>query len=166
MANLPIDTDTFHASMMRRAIANGTTARLRSRPNPWVGAVLVDRYGALYDGATQLPGSDHAEKDAIAAAIAAGADIDGATLFTTLEPCNHTGRTGPCTDAIIEAGIGRVIVGITDPDPQVAGSGLTRLKDAGSTSRSASNLKPFECSSPPISRIALPGAPTLFSSSP
>ena len=131
MASLPIDTDTFHASMMRRAIANGTTARLLSRPNPWVGAVLVDRYGSLYDGATQAPGGNHAEKDAIAAALSAGADIDGATLYTTLEPCNHTGRTGPCTNSIIESGVGRVIVGITDPDVQVSGSGLSRLKEAG-----------------------------------
>lgn len=131
MPSLPVDTRTFHESMMRRAIANATSARLRSRPNPWVGSVLVDQYGALFDGATQAPGHDHAEKDAIAKAVAEGVDTSGATLFTTLEPCNHQGRTGPCTDAILDAGVGRVIVGITDPDPHVSGSGLSRLKDAG-----------------------------------
>jgi len=118
------NSDAFRSSMMRRAIANAATARLRSVPNPWVGAVLVDRYGVVYDGATEAPGSRHAERVAI---DAAGDAADGATLFTTLEPCNHTGRTDPCTDAIIDAGIRRVVVAVLDPDPNVSGTGIGRL---------------------------------------
>ncbi len=124
----PIDTDAYRNSMMRRAIANASTARLRSVPNPWVGAVLVDTYGIVYDGATHAPGGMHAEREALAAAGDAAA---GSTLFTTLEPCNHTGRTGPCTEAIIEAGVSRVVLGILDPDEQVAGAGVERLIEAG-----------------------------------
>lgn len=114
--------------MMRRAMVNAETARLRSRPNPWVGAVLIDRYGALYDGATHRPGGPHAEREAISAA---GTAARGSTIFTTLEPCGHTGRTGPCTDAIIEAGVERVVIAILDPDPQVRGSGVEALIGAG-----------------------------------
>jgi len=122
------DSDAFRASMMRRAIANAETARLRSRPNPWVGSVLVDNYGVVYDGATERPGSRHAERVALDAAGDAAA---GATLFTTLEPCNHTGRTGPCTEAIIDGGVSRVIVGVLDPDENVGGTGMERLLEAG-----------------------------------
>ena len=128
MAELVTDTDAFRASMMRRAIANATSARLRSRPNPWVGAVLIDTYGAVHDGATETPGSRHAERVAL---DDAGDAAEGATLFTTLEPCDHTGRTGPCTDAIIESGVTRVIIGILDPDENVGGTGMARLLEAG-----------------------------------
>lgn len=128
MAELVTDTDAFRASMMRRAIANATSARLRSRPNPWVGAVLIDTYGALYDGATETPGSRHAERVAI---DAAGEAAKGATLFTTLEPCDHTGRTGPCTDAIIDSGVARVVIGVLDPDENVGGTGMARLLATG-----------------------------------
>lgn len=113
---------------MRRAMANAETARLRSRPNPWVGAVLVDRYGVVYDGATHKPGGPHAEREALSAA---GDAAEGATVFTTLEPCSHTGRTDPCTDALIEAGVARVVIGITDPDELVDGQGIARLVEAG-----------------------------------
>lgn len=122
------DSDAFRSSMMRRAVANAAAARIRAVPNPWVGAVLVDRYGVVYDGATEVPGSRHAERVAL---DAAGTAAEGATLFTTLEPCNHTGRTGPCTDAIVEAGVSRVIIGILDPDTQVAGTGMQHLLEAG-----------------------------------
>ena len=128
MVELVTDSDAFRASMMRRAIANASTARLRARPNPWVGAVLVDTYGAVYDGATEAPGSRHAERVAL---DAAGDASHGATLFTTLEPCDHTGRTGPCTNAIIDSGVARVVVGILDPDENVGGSGMERLLQAG-----------------------------------
>lgn len=128
MADLIADSDAFRASMMRRAIANAASARFRSRPNPWVGAVLVDSYGAVYDGATEAPGSRHAERVAL---DAAGDAARGATLFTTLEPCDHTGRTGPCTEAIIESGVARVVIGILDPDDNVSGTGMERLLKAG-----------------------------------
>lgn len=113
---------------MRRAIANGSTARLRSAPNPWVGAVLIDRYGAVYDGATHRPGGHHAEREAL---DAAGDAAVGATLFTTLEPCSTEGRTGPCTKAIIGSGISRVVIAILDPDPQAQGAGMEALIEAG-----------------------------------
>ncbi len=120
-------TTAFTESMMRRAIANATEARRRARPNPWVGAVVVDRYGGIHDGATERPGSRHAERVAL---DHAGTDASGGTLFTTLEPCGHTGRTGPCTEAIIESGVRQVVVGVLDPDPNVAGTGVASLRHA------------------------------------
>ena len=113
---------------MARAIAAAATVRCVTAPNPWVGAVLRTPAGAMFEGATQPPGGDHAEIRALAAA---GGQARGATLYVTLEPCSHSGRTGPCTDAIVAAGVARVVVGVEDPDPQVAGTGLARLRDAG-----------------------------------
>lgn len=124
----PIDTDAYRRSMMRRAMANASTARLRSVPNPWVGAVLVDSYGAVYDGATHRPGGHHAEREALEAA---GSAAKGSTVFTTLEPCNHAGRTGPCTESLIDAGVTRVVIGIEDPDENVRGTGVAALRAAG-----------------------------------
>lgn len=124
----PIDTEAYRNSMMRRAMANAATARLRSVPNPWVGAVVVDSYGVVYDGATHRPGGKHAEREAL---DAAGDAARGATLFTTLEPCDHIGRTGPCTAAIIDAGVARVVIGVEDPDINVRGQGIAALQDAG-----------------------------------
>jgi len=89
--------------------------------------VVVTPLGT-FPGATEPPGGRHAE---IVALQAAGPAARGATLATTLEPCSHTGRTAPCTDAIIEAGVARVIVAIEDPDPNVAGQGIARLEAAG-----------------------------------
>jgi len=116
------------ASMMRRAIANAATARLRTAPNPWVGAVLIDTEGSVYDGATHQPGGLHAEREVL---VAAGDLARGSTLFTTLEPCNHVGRTGACTEALVEARVGRVVVGIADPDDNVRGAGIEALRAAG-----------------------------------
>ena len=100
------------------------SVRASTSPNPWVGCVL----STGHEGATQPPGGPHAEAIALAAA---GEAARGATLWTTLEPCSHTGRTGPCAEAIVEAGIARVVVGIEDPDPQVTGRGIERLRAAG-----------------------------------
>lgn len=122
---------TDHEALMRRAIAMAETARLRARPNPWVGAVLVCADGSVHDGATQAPGSAHAEIECLRAAREAGCDMRGAHLIVTLEPCSHTGRTGPCTEAIIDAGIGAVTVAVTDPDDKVSGRGIDRLRAAG-----------------------------------
>lgn len=113
---------------MARAMAVAATARLRASPNPWVGCVIVARDGSVHDGATEPPGSRHAE---IVALHAAGPAARGATLYSTLEPCCHQGRTGPCTEAIIAAGVARVVVGVADPDPSVSGHGLARLRSAG-----------------------------------
>jgi len=113
---------------MARAVELAAAVRTRTSPNPWVGAVLVTADGQVFDGATQPPGGNHAEIEAL---LAAGDAALGATVVVTLEPCSHTGRTGPCTDALIDAGVARVVVGIEDPDPNVAGQGLDRLREAG-----------------------------------
>ncbi|MEA2900224.1 MAG: diaminohydroxyphosphoribosylaminopyrimidine deaminase [Actinomycetota bacterium] len=110
---------------MARAIELAAGVRTSTSPNPWVGCVIEP---GGYEGATQPPGGAHAE---IVALTAAGAAAAGATLFTTLEPCSHHGRTPPCTDAIVAAGIARVVVGIEDPDPHVAGTGIAALRAAG-----------------------------------
>lgn len=119
------------AVVMRRALGAARTARLRARPNPWVGAVVVCADGREFEGATSAPGGPHAEIVAMAAARAAGADLTGSVLYSTLEPCSHHGRTPPCTDAIIGAGIGEVVIGVTDPDTKVSGTGTTALRGAG-----------------------------------
>jgi diaminohydroxyphosphoribosylaminopyrimidine deaminase/5-amino-6-(5-phosphoribosylamino)uracil reductase len=116
---------------LARAVANAAAVRASTSPNPWVGAVLVTADGRTFDGATEPPGGRHAEIVALDAARAAGASARGATMAVTLEPCSHHGRTGPCADALIEAGIGRVVIGVTDPDPNVAGEGIARLRAAG-----------------------------------
>jgi diaminohydroxyphosphoribosylaminopyrimidine deaminase/5-amino-6-(5-phosphoribosylamino)uracil reductase len=115
--------------MMQEAIAAAATARSHSSPNPWVGCVLVpegDEPAVI--GATEPPGGPHAE--AVALELA-GPTARGATVYVTLEPCSHTGRTGPCADALIGAGVKRVVIGIQDPDPHVAGQGIAALQKAG-----------------------------------
>jgi diaminohydroxyphosphoribosylaminopyrimidine deaminase/5-amino-6-(5-phosphoribosylamino)uracil reductase len=113
---------------MRRALELAAAVRARTSPNPWVGCVVVTPDGRTFEGATEPPGGPHAEAVALAAA---GDAAQGATLVCTLEPCSHHGRTPPCTDAILAAGVARVVVAIEDPDPQVAGQGLAKLRDAG-----------------------------------
>src|SRR5207248_2379811 len=110
---------------MERALELAASVRASTSPNPWVGAV-VDPGG--FEGATQPPGGPHAE---IVALEAAGEAARGGTLVVTLEPCAHHGRTPPCVDAIVDAGVARVVVGIEDPDPNVRGRGIARLREAG-----------------------------------
>jgi diaminohydroxyphosphoribosylaminopyrimidine deaminase/5-amino-6-(5-phosphoribosylamino)uracil reductase len=114
--------------MMQRAIALGETSRCLSPPNPWVGCVILNGEEMVGAGATQPPGHPHAEIEALRSA---GNKAKGATLIVTLEPCCHEGRTAPCTDAIIEAGIKRVVIGIQDPDPKMQGKGIAELREAG-----------------------------------
>ncbi len=113
---------------MRRALALAASVRARTSPNPWVGAVVVTPDGDCFDGATAPPGGPHAEVVALAAA---GERARGATLYTTLEPCSHHGRTPPCTGAVTAAGVTRVVVGVIDPDPQVSGRGVAALREHG-----------------------------------
>ena len=118
---------------MRRAMALAAVVRSRTAPNPWVGCVIVPRpaaaaEGTTFEGATAPPGGPHAEAVAL---TAAGDAARAATLYVTLEPCAHHGRTPPCTDAIVAAGVTRVVVGLEDPDLQVAGRGLAALRAAG-----------------------------------
>lgn len=109
-------------------MANAARVRLVTSPNPWVGAVVAATDGEMFDGATEPPGGPHAE---IVALTAAGPKAVRSTLYTTLEPCNHDGRTGPCTEAIVGAAVDRVVIGVLDPDPNVAGTGVERLREAG-----------------------------------
>src|SRR5246127_3984722 len=97
-------------------------------PNPTVGCVIVKAGAILGEGFHQYDWKDHAE---IVALKQAGEKARGATLYVTLEPCNHKGRTGPCTEAIINAGISRVVAAMEDPNPRTRGSGFTRLRCAG-----------------------------------
>lgn len=119
---------TGDEGLMARAIARAEHSRLLAPPNPWVGCVIVTADGTSFEGGTQRPGDRHAERVAL---DNAGDRARGATLYTTLEPCSHTGRTGPCTSAIIEAGVQRVVVAVLDPDENVAGSGVQLLEQAG-----------------------------------
>src|SRR5687767_9147567 len=114
---------------MDRAVALGRAVRAVTPPNPWVGCVIETDDGAVVEGATAAVGGPHAEAAAIAAA--AGRDLAGATAWVSLEPCSHHGRTAPCADALIAAGVRRVVVAIEDPDPNVAGQGIERLRAAG-----------------------------------
>jgi diaminohydroxyphosphoribosylaminopyrimidine deaminase/5-amino-6-(5-phosphoribosylamino)uracil reductase len=125
------DTREHDTAMMARAVAVAATARLRTSPNPWVGCVVVCTDGQVFEGATEPPGSRHAERVALDAAAEAGASTVGATVYTTLEPCSHHGRTPPCSDALIAAGVTRVVTAVVDPDPQVGGSGVAALRTAG-----------------------------------
>jgi diaminohydroxyphosphoribosylaminopyrimidine deaminase / 5-amino-6-(5-phosphoribosylamino)uracil reductase len=103
-----------------------------SSPNPRVGCVLVNhRRELLGQGHTQQAGGPHAEIMALRDAAARGNSVEGATAYVTLEPCSHQGRTGPCCDALIAAGIKKVVVSIQDPNPLVSGRGIARLRAAG-----------------------------------
>jgi diaminohydroxyphosphoribosylaminopyrimidine deaminase/5-amino-6-(5-phosphoribosylamino)uracil reductase len=110
---------------MCRAIELAAGVRAATSPNPWVGCVIEP---GGYEGTTHPPGGPHAE---VVALRAAGAAARGATLYATLEPCAHTGRTAPCVDAIVEAGVARVVVGVEDPDERVRGAGVRALRAAG-----------------------------------
>jgi diaminohydroxyphosphoribosylaminopyrimidine deaminase/5-amino-6-(5-phosphoribosylamino)uracil reductase len=123
---------TDHDYMMK-AIEAASLVRLHTSPNPWVGCVIVTSNGQVFVGSTEAPGGRHAEVVALDAARAALADTQGATVFTTLEPCSHHGRTGPCTEALISAGVSRVVSAITDPDQLVGGQGFAALRSAGIT---------------------------------
>jgi diaminohydroxyphosphoribosylaminopyrimidine deaminase/5-amino-6-(5-phosphoribosylamino)uracil reductase len=115
-------------SMMRRAIRNAAAVRATTSPRPWVGAVLVTGDGDVVDGATEPAPGRHAE---VVALEAAGDAARGATVYSTLEPCSHVNITGACADALVGAGVARVVVGIEDPDHRVRGTGVARLRDAG-----------------------------------
>jgi diaminohydroxyphosphoribosylaminopyrimidine deaminase/5-amino-6-(5-phosphoribosylamino)uracil reductase len=138
------DFSTADHKWMGRALALAQRGRGTTRPNPIVGAVLVRNGRLLAEGYHQRAGLPHAEREALAAIQSAihpgggwaGGDpprgiARGATLYVTLEPCCHTGRTPPCTDALIASGIERVVVGLQDPNPVVNGQGIDRLRRAG-----------------------------------
>lgn len=113
---------------MMRALELAGKAAGRTSPNPLVGAVVVKENKIIGEGYHQKAGTPHAEIHALNAACS---DAAGATLYVSLEPCCHYGKTPPCTEAIINAGIKRVVAAIVDPNPRVAGQGLKILKEAG-----------------------------------
>lgn len=127
---MTVDID-IDLERMSRAIDLGASVRASTPPNPWVGCVLETVDGSRFEGATRPAGGPHAEAVALAAAAEAGVATAGATAWVTLEPCSHHGRTPPCADALISAGVARVVVALGDPDPKVAGNGLERLAAAG-----------------------------------
>ena len=117
---------------MQRALALAEQAIGLSDPNPRVGCVVTRADGTvLGEGHTQAAGEAHAEVMALRAARAAGHDVRGSTVHVSLEPCAHHGRTPPCCDALVEAGVARAVVAIEDPNPLVAGQGIARLRAAG-----------------------------------
>ena len=122
-------TDFTH---MRQALAQAHQALFMTSPNPRVGCVITSADGELLgQGHTQAAGQAHAEIMALRDAQSRGLDVTGATAYVTLEPCAHQGRTGPCCDALIQSGIARVFASVQDPNPQVSGQGLARLRAAG-----------------------------------
>jgi len=121
-----LQTDHVH---LARAVELAGNGRGRTSPNPMVGAVVVRDGTVLGEGFHTAHGEPHAEREALAAC--GDADTAGATLYVSLEPCCHQGRTPPCTDAILEAGIARVVVGSDDPTEKAAGRGLGILRDEG-----------------------------------
>ena len=116
---------------MRKALQLAERGRGRTSPNPMVGAIVVNREGVIVGtGAHEKAGGPHAEVEAL---TEAGDAAREATLYCTLEPCNHTGRTGPCAPLVFQAGIARVVVATEDPNPLVSGRGLAFLRERGIT---------------------------------
>ncbi len=118
----------MRAHMMKLALAEAERGRGKTRPNPMVGCVIARGDTVISVGHHVRAGAAHAE---VAALGRAGAQARGADVYVTLEPCSHVGRTGPCADALIAAGVKRVFVGSRDPNPRVLGRGLRRLRAAG-----------------------------------
>lgn len=120
----------FDEAAMRRALELAARGLYSTAPNPRVGAVLALDQEIVGEGWHERPGQPHAEPNAIRDA---GARARGATAYVTLEPCNHFGRTPPCVDALLAAGVRRVVYAAGDPNPRVNGAGAARLRDAGVT---------------------------------
>jgi diaminohydroxyphosphoribosylaminopyrimidine deaminase / 5-amino-6-(5-phosphoribosylamino)uracil reductase len=120
--------DAHDTRFMEHALDLARKAVGLASPNPLVGCVIVNNGEIVSQGFHEYEGRSHAE---ILALRAAGEKARGATLYVTLEPCNHTGRTGPCSDAIIAAGVTRVVAAMQDPNPAVAGRGFEKLRAAG-----------------------------------
>jgi len=116
---------------MQLALKQAELGLFITSPNPRVGCVIVKEGNVLAQGHTQPAGQAHAEVVALRDAAARVVDVRGSTVYVTLEPCSHHGRTPPCTDTLIQAGVGRVVAAIEDPNPLVAGQGLARLSAAG-----------------------------------
>jgi diaminohydroxyphosphoribosylaminopyrimidine deaminase/5-amino-6-(5-phosphoribosylamino)uracil reductase len=130
-ADTSIGAGISDAAAMTLALRQAELAMYITAPNPRVGCVIVKDGRIIGRGHTQPPGGNHAEIEAMRDATEHGHDVRGATVYVTLEPCSHFGRTPPCADALVKAGVGRVVAAIGDPNPQVAGQGMARLAAAG-----------------------------------
>ena len=119
------------AEGMALALAWAAKGMYITAPNPRIGCVIVRDGAVIAAGHTQRAGGPHAEIVAMRDAAARGVDVRGATAYVTLEPCSHYGRTPPCSNALVEAGLGRVVAAMVDPNPLVAGRGLAQLEAAG-----------------------------------
>src|SRR4028119_1837620 len=118
----------FDRAMMQRCIEPARRALGRTTPNPLVGSVIVQDGEIVGEGFHPGAGQPHAE---VFALREAGEKAKGATIYVNLEPCNHYGRTPPCSEALVAAGVGKVVVGLVDPDPRVSGGGIERLRAGG-----------------------------------
>src|SRR3990167_3267895 len=114
-----------------RALQLAEKGLFSTAPNPRVGCLIVQDQRIIGEGFTQPAGQAHAEIQALTDAAKRGYDVRGATVYVSLEPCNHHGRTPPCSEALIKAGVARVVAAIADPNPLVAGKGLASLHAAG-----------------------------------
>lgn len=122
---------TFDTQMMSRAIALAEKGRYTTRPNPCVGCVIVYQNKIIGEGYHQRAGQGHAEVNALKMVHDNGLSAEGATAYVTLEPCSHYGRTPPCALGLINAKVARVVVAVTDANPEVSGRGITLLREAG-----------------------------------
>lgn len=130
--NLLMQFSSIDTAQMNQALALAEQAMYLTSPNPRVGCVITGPDGHLLgQGHTQMAGGAHAEVMALRDAQQHGMNVKGATVYVTLEPCSHLGRTGPCCDALIQAGIARVVASVQDPNPQVSGQGFAKLRAAG-----------------------------------
>ncbi|MEO8600780.1 MAG: bifunctional diaminohydroxyphosphoribosylaminopyrimidine deaminase/5-amino-6-(5-phosphoribosylamino)uracil reductase RibD, partial [bacterium] len=130
--NMSKPSQIDYSKNIRLALHLASGGQTFTSPNPTVGALLSnDRGCVLGRGHTQQAGGPHAEIMALRDAVAHGHSVQGATAYVTLEPCSHHGRTGPCCDALIAAGIKKVVASIADPNPLVSGQGFERLRAAG-----------------------------------
>src|SRR5947209_20128936 len=125
---IPPSDQSFDLRSMRAALALARRGLGTVWPNPAVGCVIADRGRVVGRGWTQPGGRPHGETEALRRA---GEAARGATAYVSLEPCCHWGRTPPCTDALVAAGIARVVLPVEDPDTRVSGEGIARLRDAG-----------------------------------
>ena len=116
---------------MELALQWAAKAMFTTTPNPRVGCVVVKDGTVIGAGCTQPPGQSHAEVQALMDAAAQGMEVRGATVYVTLEPCSHYGRTPPCADALIKAGVAKVVMAVSDPNPLVGGQGRAKLEAAG-----------------------------------
>lgn len=121
----------MHEKYMRMAIEEAKKGEGFTNPNPLVGAVIVKENKVIGIGYHKKYGENHAEINAFLDAKERGADVEGASIYVTLEPCSHYGKTPPCADAIIKNRLKKVIIGCVDSNPKVAGGGIKKLKDAG-----------------------------------